>query len=333
MLYLMKVPLEFAARVATGSAYVDGSVVKDVVSHQVLSHLQPARLLTEAIMSGPLAVPTLVSSVAANAQLIQIKSMLETLQTIATIGAATSVLNLGVSIGGFAMVLSALKKVDEKLDGVHAAIKTVDRKLDARFFAEMIVVLRRAEGGFDLSPSDRRHRWLETEDRTDTVIEHVLERLKTTGISLEARAGSDDGRRETWALLADPETIQMLGCLLSLVSARTEALLCLQRPAEAAEVSRRAARWLVPLPTNAKAFAVARVGGMSLPPTQLARVAMEAKALTTWVSSGQAVAAERAQMYDALNTLGVDTESYVLQVRNHPAPELLMLPYSSDIAS
>src|SRR5512136_1461224 len=104
MLYLIKVPLEFVAHVASGSAYVEGSVVKDVLSHQVLSHLQPARLLTEALSGGPLAVPTLISSLAENVQLMQVKSMLDTLQTVASIGAAASVLNLGVSVGGFALV-------------------------------------------------------------------------------------------------------------------------------------------------------------------------------------------------------------------------------------
>ena len=40
-------------------------------------------------------------------------SVMTQVLTVALLGAVTSVLNLGVSVGGFAMVLSALKKADQ----------------------------------------------------------------------------------------------------------------------------------------------------------------------------------------------------------------------------
>ena len=259
---------------------------------------------------------------------MQIQNMLSTLQTVASIGAAASVLNLGVSIGGFALVLSALKKMDDKLDAVQAAVRTIDRKIDAGFFAEMTTVLRRADGGFDLPQADRRHRWLETEDRTDSIIEQVLERLKARGVALEAqRASAVSPNPDLWLLLGEPETIQMLSQLFNLTCARAEVLLCLQRPTQAAKLAKRSASWLSLLPIDAKALALSRVGGRALATDQLARVARETKALTTWVTCGREVANERAQLFDSLDDMGVDTEAYVLKVRNHPVPELLILPH------
>lgn len=84
MQYLMQVPPEFWAKVLDGGAYVEGSLVKDSATKLILTHLQPTSQLTNALASvagGPLVNITGVSSVIANAQLVQIKSLLETLQT------------------------------------------------------------------------------------------------------------------------------------------------------------------------------------------------------------------------------------------------------------
>ena len=122
----------------------------------------------------------------------------------------------------------------------------------------------------------------------------------------------------------------MLACLSNLVGARTEALLCLQRPAEAAQVSRRSAAWLSIMPTDARALAIARVDGRGLSSEQVNRVAQQAKALTTWVSAGIGVARERSELFQSLHDRGVDTLQYVQEVRDHSEPVLLMLPHGFD---
>jgi hypothetical protein len=331
MIQLMSVPARLLADVASGGAYVSGAMVKDAATHQILAHLQPTRLLSQAISlgaSGPFGV---AGSVIQSGQLLQIKSMIETLQTVASIGAAASVLNLGVSVGGFAMVLSALKKADAKLDALQSAIKTLDQKADSVFFADIITVLRRAESGFELPEVDRRDRWRETEDRLDSLIERAVQRLAVIGLPLEATRPTDAGPDlALWQQLAKPEVLQMLACLSNLVGARTEALLCLQRPAEAAQVSRRSAAWLSIMPTDARALAIARADGRALSSEQVARVAQQARVLTTWVSAGRGVATERSELFQSLGDRGVDTLQYVQQVRDHAEPVLLMLPHRTD---
>lgn len=334
MIELMSVPASLFADVAGGTAYVSGALVKDAVTHQILAHLQPTQLLSQAISmgaSGPLGALQVAASIGQSGQLLQIKSMIETLQTVASIGAVTSVLNLGVSVGGFAMVLSALKKADQKLDALQSAIRTLDRKGDSEFFADITTVLRRAEDGFELPKAERRQRWLDTEDRIDSLIQRALGLLNLMGLPLESTGRADAGSdRALWPLLAKPEIIQLLACLSNLVGARTEALLCLQRPAEAARVSRRSAAWLSIMPTDARAVAIARVDGRALASGQVAQVAQQAKALTTWVTAGRGVASQRGDLFQSLHDQGVDTLQYVQRVRDHPDKVLLMLPHGGN---
>ena len=335
MIHLMTVPAKLLADVAGGAAYVSGALVKDSASHQILAHLQPTGLLSQVLSSaasGPLAPVELVSSLGQSFQLFKIQQMLDAVRIVASIGAAASVINLGVSVGGFALVLSALKKADAKLDGIQSTVQTLARNADAEFFARITTTLRRSEDGFELSAPDRRHRWLEVEKELDGLIEEVFNRTALLGLTLEPAPGAGDATDvEQWRRIAQPDGLQQLGRLLSLSAARTEALLCLQRPAQAARQSQRAAQWLSSLPTDAKGVTLARVAGRALPTEQLAQLARQSKALTTWVARGSEAMNERAMLCQALHDRDIDTEAYVLQVRQHPVPELLMLPHQHGV--
>ena len=335
MIHLMTVPATLLADVASGAAYVTGALVKNGATHQILAHLQPTSLLSHAFSlaaSGPLAPLQLISTLGQSFQLFKIQQMLDTVRTVASIGAAASVLNLGVSVGGFALVLSALKQADAKLDAIQTAVQALTRNADAAFFARITTTLRRCEEGFELTSRERSHRWLEVEKDLDHLIGAVFKHLVLAGITLERipRAG-DAPDVEQWRRIAQPDVLQQLGRLFSLAAARTEALLCLQRPAQAARQSQRAALWLSALPTDAKAVTLARVAGRALPTEQLAHLARQSKALTTWVARGSEATNERALLCQTLHDRDIDTEAYVLQVRQHPLPELLMLPHQQGV--
>lgn len=335
MIHLMAVPGQLLADVASGAAYVTGALVKDGVSHQILAHLQPTSLLSHAFSlaaSGPLAPLQLINTLGQQFQLFKIQQMLDTVRTVASIGAAASVLNLGVSVGGFALVLSALKQADAKLDGIQAAVQTLTRDADATFLARITSAMRRSEDGFELAAADRRHRWLEVDGNLDLLIEEVFKRLASAGIALERTAIAGDAPDvERWRRIAQPDVLQQLGRLFSLAEARTEVQLCLQRPVQAARQSQRTAQWLSSLPTDAKALTLARVAGRALPTEQLAHLARQSKALTTWVTRGGEAANERALLCQALRDRDIDTEEYVLEVRQHPKPALLMLPHPQSV--
>ena len=239
---LMEVPPEYWVKWAAGKVFVDGSVVKDVITKRAVTFLQPAGALTKVLANvagGPLGAIDAVSSVAANAQLVQIKSLLETLQTVATVGAAASVLNLGVSIGGFALVLSRLRSMDAKLDGITRQLDAIAKTLDTDFRAKGYSALNRAESAFELSsPAERKRYWQEADRDLDYLIQHSFQRLVGMGLDDPAALAANSRTRFVMAgTISSQDARDALQWLLSCAGARIEILLCLEEPQAAAKLS------------------------------------------------------------------------------------------------
>ena len=140
-------PAQFLAGLKSGEYIRYGAIIKDATSGQIVGHLKEAgelsKLLSLSINSvgGALDV---FSGVAANIQLAHITKMLEVLQMTATIGAAASVANLGVSAAGFAVVINKLNHIEAKLDSVvgkidviQSTLKTIGLKWDVMAMARI----------------------------------------------------------------------------------------------------------------------------------------------------------------------------------------------------
>jgi len=334
VIQLMAVPASLLAHVETGAAYVSGALVKDSASHQILAHLQPTSRLSQWVfdvgMAGPLAPLEVASSLGANAQLLEIRGMLETLQTVASVGAVASVLNLGVSIGGFAMVLTSLRRMEGTMDKLFATVKSIENVQTADYLGTTMAAIERAESAFALpAPGDRRRYWEEADLELSRAVGMALKRLATRGVVLEGGSQKPDADPETARRLCTPEAVELLRWLLALSSTRVEVLLGLQMPTEAARQSRQTARWMTSLPFNSMDLAKAQLGSRTVPPTQMARLTSQASALSLLIERAGAVSGERAMLCDHLHEQGADSLEYVLAVRNHPEATVLMLPHSS----
>ncbi|WP_157725655.1 hypothetical protein [Vitreoscilla filiformis] len=364
MLHLMSVPTWLASAVQTGSAYVQGAMVKDAVTHQVLAHLQPTQSLLSTLLStgvnGLTSPVTLVSSLAQNAQLwgvhqhllgvkqqlVSVQNALDAVQhtlgvvQVATfVGVGLGVLNLGASIGGFALTLNAIRRTDRKLDQVMLSLNQALKALDelhhmakSTHVAQVVTILERAEEGFDLPARDQRMRWLEVENRAHTYINLTLSRLAGLGVDLKA-AGAHNQRATTLALpLLQPnaEAAGLLTMLIHLTRVRSEALLCLQRPQQASELAREQIAWFAQLPTDTGATARALLGNSVPPRRHLKQTIAQAHLFTTWVQHSHQTAQDRAALCAYLHEQQVDTLDYVRTVRNHTEPEMLILPHSKN---
>ncbi len=335
--YLMKVPLDLESAVRLGSAYVKGAMVKDGVTHQVLGHLQPtASFLTQALSSplkGFLAPLEIASSLGQNWQLWKVRQMLDTLQTVASIGTAASVLNLGVSAGGFALVLRAINKVDGKVDRVLQSLDELKQMHKGDHRANVRTVLERAAGSFELSPADAVARWDEVDAQAHAYSNVTLDRLKGLDIVLDESMGHDrqhSARLTRHLLRSDGEAGVLLTMLMHLTSVRSEALLCLQRPGQAADLARAQAGWLAALPTDPEDTTRALVGDDVLPRRHLKATVEQAVALTTWASLNRDAAHDRAMLCASLAQHQVDCAAYVRMVRDHAEPTLLFIPHGEE---
>lgn len=334
--YLMQVPPEFWAKVASGGAFVEGSLVKDVLTKQIITHLQPSGQLTR-ILAGSggnpyLAAVNAISSVAANVQLEQIKGLLQTLQTVATVGAAASVLNLGVSIGGFALVLSKLRAMDAKLDGIASQLDNVAKTLDTDFRAKGYSALNRAESAFELSsPAERKRYWQEAERDLDYLVQHSFQRL--VGMGLDDPGALAVGSRTRFVMagtISSQDARDALHWLLACAGVRIEILLCLEEPRAAAKLAGDIHQWISGLQVPAKELAQQRLAGRPVSPAQIKMVTADAASLSTFLNRSSATYSDRALLCNNLHDRQVDTQKYVMDVRRHPDPVMLMLSESGD---
>lgn len=334
MLYLMGVPPGLAEAVAQKLAFVEGALVKDSVTHQILAHLQPTQQLSQTllrVLDGVTSPANLVSSLGQNYQLWKVRQMLDTLQLVSSIGAAASVLNLGVSVGGFALVLGAIRRVDEKMERALASLEALQALHRGDHRADVRSILEAAEDTFRLEPSAQGSRWLDTEDRARVYVNRSLERLAALGLPLEGASSMDAKGRASLALPlvqhGGSDAPALLTMLMNLTQVRIEAMLCQQRPDVAAELARQQAGWLAQLPTDVDATSSALLNGDVPPRRQLEQTVAQAHALTTWVRHSHEATQQRGELCEALHRQGVDTLTYVRTVRDHPQATLLMLPH------
>ncbi len=318
---LVAVPERLIGMVASGMAHVDGVVVKNSTTHVVLAHLQRSKLLSETLsgaLSGPLAPVEVLADLAQNVQLLRVEHMLKAVQTAANIGASASLLNVGLSVGGFALVLSSLKRLRLQVEGVEAKLDRMARIADSDFFTGLETALRRAEEAFELSGADRTSRWLETEKALDHQVPMLAERLGLDSSSSAAERVAFD----TWP---DPAHLAGIALLVELSNAHVETLLCLGRARHAAARARELVARLEALPVDAAAMTRGRLGGRAVSRDQIGRVVGEAQSLAAWSYALQSCAAERATICKALIEHDVDTLQYSLELRSHPRAEMLML--------
>lgn len=129
----MSIPFTLPSQFANPLLYDRiGALIKDRATGQIVGHLQETvrwGLLARMPIPGgnPLELVTEAIQVA---QLAKIQQTLNTVQTLATVGAVASVASLGVSIAGFALVLSKLKRMDGKLDQALSKITKVRSLVD-----------------------------------------------------------------------------------------------------------------------------------------------------------------------------------------------------------
>lgn len=123
-----------------------GALIKQKATGQIVAHVQETGgwgLLRHLPIPGgnPL---QLITDGIQMAQLAKIQQTLNTVQTLATIGAVASVASLGVSVAGFAVVLSKLKRMDSKLDQAltdTARIRTLAERLHVKVDALPLSIL------------------------------------------------------------------------------------------------------------------------------------------------------------------------------------------------
>jgi hypothetical protein len=143
MPFLFEIPTKFADPLVYERI---GAMIHERASGNIVGHIQELGgwgLLSKMPIPGgnPLG---LVSEAVQMGQLHGIQQTLNAVQSLATVGAVASVATLGVSVVGFAAVLSKLKRIDGKLDRalselaqIRKLVESLNIKADALQIAEL----------------------------------------------------------------------------------------------------------------------------------------------------------------------------------------------------
>ncbi len=156
-----EVPAKFAGELAAGNLIRAGTLLKDTASGQIVAHLQETglsqKLLNTALGSpfSPLNAISAPSSLVANAQLAQLKSMVQGLEMLQFANLGATAAGIGVSAIGFALINSKLNKLQGHLgqlaDRVGAGFRDLWERDLREHFARVQGLFRQADQAHTLS--------------------------------------------------------------------------------------------------------------------------------------------------------------------------------------
>jgi len=323
---LMQVPQWLLSSVSAGTAVIDGAMVKDAISGQILAHLQPSsrlgQLVLDGALGGPLTPVSTLSGLVQNVQLFKLQEAVDAVRAVASLGAAAAVLNLGVSIGGFALVLDGLRRTRQAVDTLRPQVDSLARHQDAEFAGRAKSHLLRAEQAFELRSDEERQRyWREADTALGELVHLCLERLAGEGLSLQSNSRQEAG--EVAALLAQPVVIDHLRWALLLNAALSELSLCRDEPGQAAQTAARSVAWCSGLPQEAAPLAKVRLAGRAVAPSVVQQVVAESGTMARLIRGSAESAASRRQLANWLHERGACTSHGVFAIRQEPAASAL----------
>jgi hypothetical protein len=124
-----KVPEFLMSGIASGDLTRFGSIIKNSQTGKIVAHVQETGLaqnIFSSLASAPFSPLETISSLAANAQIHQLKRMVESLQILQYANLGVALVGVGVSVAGFAVV-------NKRLNTIQSSIERLSTKIDQRF--------------------------------------------------------------------------------------------------------------------------------------------------------------------------------------------------------
>jgi hypothetical protein len=159
------IPAHIVEGLVNGTLERVGGVVRDASTKQVVMWLRDTA--TNTISSGGIpsfdpvtGVLNLVMKAVNTGISINgfkaVNQRLDLMQGILTVTSAASILNLGVSVIGFALILQRLKEIEKNLQKNQELLTKIDQKIDLSFYANFRAALDLADHAFTMSKEENR---------------------------------------------------------------------------------------------------------------------------------------------------------------------------------
>jgi hypothetical protein len=154
----MEIPARFLQALLDGRLVRYGCILKETTTGQIVGHLKELDRVSRILSGIPLnpglagasAVVQIGQWIDTHHQLGQIRQVLDRLQLVSSIGAVASVAGLGVSVAGFALVLSRLARLEQNLnqgmDHIRAEVEKLNVKMDLLHMAKLTAAWEKLAG-------------------------------------------------------------------------------------------------------------------------------------------------------------------------------------------
>ncbi|MEH2457341.1 hypothetical protein [Nostoc sp.] len=126
-----------AKGIADGTFERVGGVIRDVKTKQIVSWLREQESPT-------------------GKQLEELGRNLQDTQGILQVTSAVSILNLGISVIGFAVIAQRLKELEKRLQQAQQLLNKIDRKIDLSFYANFRAAIELATNAFTMTKTENR---------------------------------------------------------------------------------------------------------------------------------------------------------------------------------
>ena len=212
-------PTEITAGLANGDLVRNGAVIQDQggkivtwlketsgatdIAPSALSSVDPTGVLRLGLQG--------VDTAVTQKKLAALGAQVSSLHNMAVLTSATSILTLGVSIAGFALICKKIKHLEGRLKEVQKTLTGVDEKIDLSFYSNFRAALDLANNAFTMNDqSNRRSSALQAIDRF-LEAEHVYTDLTDKGLERKGQIGDEYLSTLCLAYLAETRCYLELG--------------------------------------------------------------------------------------------------------------------------
>lgn len=128
--FIVKLPQHLESAYKAGKIIITDGVARDVTTKQIVAHLEQVtpsiNNVASFVTSGnPQSLISVVADIEANRKLSKVIGMIQQLQYLSYINLALTGINLGVSVAGFAIVISKLNQINKKLDIIDKRLEKI----------------------------------------------------------------------------------------------------------------------------------------------------------------------------------------------------------------
>lgn len=191
-----QIPAQIAAGLASGALTRNGGVIQNntgqvvmwlkeaansagvtpQMASQILPGIDPTGALRLAVETG--------NTIATQRKLGLVSTQISQLSNLTTLATAGSMLTLGVSVLGFAVIYKKIKALEGKLKEIEESLDKIDEKIDLGFYANFRAALDLAQNAFSMADQSNRrssalqaiNRFLEAEHIYIDLVDKELDR-------------------------------------------------------------------------------------------------------------------------------------------------------------